>query len=84
MSRSAPLGPYGSFDPHTLSFLQEIFETAWHDICCSNTTLSAVRADLLRERLAATIMKLAHEGERSSEVLRRRAILSLKALEHLN
>ena len=84
MSRSAPLGPYGSFDPHTLSILQEVFQAAWHDICCSNTAFSAVRAQLLRERLAATIMKLAHEGERRPEVLRRRAILSLKASEHLN
>jgi hypothetical protein len=84
MSKSSPLGPYGSFEPHTLTLLQEVFEAAWHDICCSNAMFSAARTNLLRERLAATIMKLAHEGERSSEVLRRRALLSLKALEHLN
>jgi hypothetical protein len=64
--------------------LKEVFEAAWHDICSTNARFSTVRADVLRERLAATILKLAQEGERTSEVLRRRAILSLKALEGLN
>ena len=84
MSRSVPLGEYGSFDTHTLCMLQEVFEAAWHDICSSNAVFSTIRADLLRERLAATIMELARNGQRNPEVLRRRAIVSLKALEHLN
>jgi hypothetical protein len=84
MSRSVPFGRYASFDPHTLSILQHVFEAAWHDICSSNTVVSTIRAGLLRERLAATIVKLAQDGESSPEVLRRRAMMSLKALERLN
>src|SRR5215207_10084859 len=61
MSRSPPLGPYASFDPQTLSVLREVFEAAWHDICSSNASFAPIRADLLRERLAANIMTLAKD-----------------------
>lgn len=84
MSRNASIAPYRSFDPPTLAALREVFDAAWHDLCSSNASFTHLRADVLRERLANTIMMLAATGERNPAVLRRRALLSLKAMEHLN
>ena len=73
-----------SFDSESVALIKEAFEAAWHEVCSANTPFPAVRATHLRDRLAQTILHMAEKGERNPTVLKRRAVMSLKALELLS
>ncbi len=78
--------PYNgtSFDSQVMALLKDAFEAGWHELCSTNPPIAAVRAAILRDRLARTILHLAEKGERDPGVLRTRAVMSLRATEHLN
>jgi hypothetical protein len=78
--------PYkgASFDSEILTLIKAAFEAGWHELCSTNAPIAAVRAGTLRNRLAQTILHLAENGERNPNVLKTRAIMSLRATEHLN
>jgi hypothetical protein len=78
--------PFGgaSFDSETMALIKDAFEAAWHEIRSSNAVFPAMRADALRDRLGQAILHLAEAGERNPEVLRSRAVMSLKATEGLD
>ena len=76
--------PRASFDPQVMKVIQDVFDAAWHDLSCANGFYTTVRADKVRDRLAVTIMRLAGQGETHPDVLKRRALLAVKAFEQLN
>jgi len=72
------------FDSEAMALIKDAFDAAWHEVCSTNAPFSTVRTSIIRDRLAHTILGLAEKGELNPIVLRRRALMSLRASEKLS